>query len=626
MSGPNAEPIRVLYLRTDADAGRTTAKRIESAREQFTVESTANVDAALDAPLATFDCIACEHRPPSLDALAFLRDVRTDYPALPVVVVAPEDADADVEEDAFRNGATDYAGGASRAPVLAHRIERAVRMSDSRADARDESSVIEALNEATQRLIAAETPREVGGVASDVASDVLDFPGTGVRVYNSEDETLESISISGSAGDVDSRPPYDVRDSPHGEAFLQEELVIDDIGDDDPYDREIFSQTMYLPIAQYGVLSVGKKTGTFSDRDVRLSKVLANTTESAFERAYQKKRRDVAVERIDEIADEIVAASDSFATTAEVVERSSREVTDAIGGISNRADDQSEQLQTVLEEINGLSASVEEIAASADEVAELADETVALARTGSERAENATAEMETLRKRTDRFTEDIRDLAEAVGRASEIVEMIDEIADRTNILALNASIEAARAGEDGSGFAVVADEVKELAEETKESTDEIEEIIDEVIRRTDEFVDEIEEMRSSVDSGVETVDDALGALEDIAEKVENTTTGAMQISDATDEQATATEEVVAIVEDVVRVSEETASEARDVVETTDEQTESVAEVARVASDLETRAEELRDVLETRLDDEDGDRDDQDDDRDDASVAAPSADD
>ncbi|WP_198376825.1 methyl-accepting chemotaxis protein, partial [Neoroseomonas rubea] len=64
----------------------------------------------------------------------------------------------------------------------------------------------------------------------------------------------------------------------------------------------------------------------------------------------------------------------------------------------------------------------------------------------------------------------LRDLDAALSEVSAIATAIEAIARQTNLLALNATIEAARAGDAGRGFAVVANEVKALAAQTRDAT------------------------------------------------------------------------------------------------------------------------------------------------------------
>ncbi len=157
-------------------------------------------------------------------------------------------------------------------------------MSD-RDDGRDR--VRTRLLELSRELLACETPRGVARVVTDAADDVLDFAGAGVRLYDPDDESLR---VAGMSGDVDDsttaadRPTVGVDGTPQGTAFRENDVVVDEIGADDEYDREVFSESLYVGLGDYGVLCAGTVQGSFSTADVERARLLSAMTETALER------------------------------------------------------------------------------------------------------------------------------------------------------------------------------------------------------------------------------------------------------------------------------------------------------------------------------------------------------
>lgn len=140
---------------------------------------------------------------------------------------------------------------------------------------------ITALHVATRDLMTAENRSEVLERVATAASDVLGFPGTAVRTYDPETEMLRHVAFGSRVEDIETRPPYTIDDSPHGRAFERGETIIDDIEDGDPYDRGVFTQTMYTPIGRAGLLSVGTVGNRFNESDVQFAEILAENAAAA---------------------------------------------------------------------------------------------------------------------------------------------------------------------------------------------------------------------------------------------------------------------------------------------------------------------------------------------------------
>jgi PAS domain S-box-containing protein len=169
---------------------------------------------------------------------------------------------------------------------------------------------VEALHEATQDLIRSQSTMEAYERCGEAANEVLGFPGTGVRKHDPEAGVLRHVTFGGRVDDIDDRPPYDVDDSPHGRAFQRGETVIDQIEEDDAFDRDAFAYTMYVPIGEFGVLSLGKFGDRFDDADRRFAEILAENTAAAIQQARQREqlqRKREELERQNERLDEFAS-------------------------------------------------------------------------------------------------------------------------------------------------------------------------------------------------------------------------------------------------------------------------------------------------------------------------------
>lgn len=253
-------------------------------------------------------------------------------------------------------------------------------------------------------------------------------------------------------------------------------------------------------------------------------------------------------------------------------------VTESASGISELADEQSENSRQVAGEVANLSATIEEVAASAGQVENTSRNAQQLAEEGQDAAQNAIDVMADVDDAHQDVGEDVDDLQETVADIDAVVEVINGIADQTNLLALNASIEAARAGDAGTGFAVVADEIKSLAEESKARATDIEEMIDDVQTNTANTVDSLDTTGELLEAGVADVQRSMETLQGIVAAVDETGQGIEEVSNATDDQAASAEEVAAMVDEAAAQADEIATEIEQIATAVDQQNEQVDEV------------------------------------------------
>jgi PAS domain S-box-containing protein len=153
----------------------------------------------------------------------------------------------------------------------------------------DESGAVRSrLLNLSQSLLECEDPAAVAHLVTAAAGDVLEFSGAGVRLCEGDRLPVAAIGGTASEGDPVDRPTVPVDGSPQGRAFREGDVVLDRIEPDDPYDREVFTESMYVCIGEYGVLCAGSEDGTFSERDVELAELLASMAETAFRRVDRR--------------------------------------------------------------------------------------------------------------------------------------------------------------------------------------------------------------------------------------------------------------------------------------------------------------------------------------------------
>lgn len=164
---------------------------------------------------------------------------------------------------------------------------------------------VTALHAATRRLMTAESVDDVLRRTAESTHEVLGFPGTGVRRYDPEEDALSFVAFGSRVNKVSDRPPRSVEDSPQGEAYRTGKTVIDKIEHErgtDPYDRSSFTETMYVPIGETGVLSIGTVGNRFDETDVHFAEILAENAAAAITVVSTTESLRAERERLDRFA------------------------------------------------------------------------------------------------------------------------------------------------------------------------------------------------------------------------------------------------------------------------------------------------------------------------------------
>jgi signal transduction histidine kinase/CheY-like chemotaxis protein len=160
------------------------------------------------------------------------------------------------------------------------------------------------LHAVTREMFGGEDRAEIAAVAARAAIDTLEFPSSGVRLYDPDANVLRPTAISAEAtaafGD---RPPFGPGDGRVWEAFeAGEPVVVDDL---DAVETAVgygdLRSLLAVPLGEHGVMPLGSREPDFFDEtDVQLARVLAANVTVALdhaERTEQLRDRDAALQR-----------------------------------------------------------------------------------------------------------------------------------------------------------------------------------------------------------------------------------------------------------------------------------------------------------------------------------------
>lgn len=146
--------------------------------------------------------------------------------------------------------------------------------------------------------------------------------------------------------------------------------------------------------------------------------------------------------------------------------------------VQTQVDRQADQLDQVAAASNEMALTAQQIEQHSRRAVQAAEAVNNAAQHGAHEMQAGMALIETLNTHIAGAEQVIRQLAGRSDAIGSVLDVIRGVSEQTNLLALNAAIEAARAGEQGRGFAVVADEVRNLAQRTSESAGEIQRMVE----------------------------------------------------------------------------------------------------------------------------------------------------
>lgn len=238
-----------------------------------------------------------------------------------------------------------------------------------------------------------------------------------------------------------------------------------------------------------------------------------NRMSSSFQQVIRTLQHNAS--RVRDTAHTLASATADISAGSSSQEALSRQVSDAVGSITDN---------------------IRDVATNAENVAGVARHSGEQTELGRSSLDTMLRDIDVVERSVGEIGETVREFVSATLEICQMTAQVREIAEQTNLLALNAAIEAARAGEAGRGFAVVADEVRKLAEKSANSAVEIDRLTQAVSSR-------IGSVEKAIDSGKLALQETTAQARNVADilgdaitSVNSTNDGVSSITEAVQAQ------------------------------------------------------------------------------------------
>jgi signal transduction histidine kinase len=152
----------------------------------------------------------------------------------------------------------------------------------------EQATKLRRLHDVTRQMVQAESESALFRTVTEAATDLLGFEFNTVRRYDKTQELLVPAAVSPTLRETTGeRQPYERGNTVQWRAFDENELLVfQHVAEiDDDVERSGDGSMMVVPLADYGVLTMGSpKPQVIGDHDRQLARVFAANIETAIER------------------------------------------------------------------------------------------------------------------------------------------------------------------------------------------------------------------------------------------------------------------------------------------------------------------------------------------------------
>nr|WP_256402803.1 GAF domain-containing protein [Halorubrum salinum] len=154
--------------------------------------------------------------------------------------------------------------------------------------------ILRKLHETTRTMLRGDDCEAIAEIATRAAIDILEFPSSGVRLYDADRDALLPTALSEEArAALGDRPAFGPGDGIVWEAFERgEPIAVDDLdATETVIEYGDLRSTLVVPLGDHGVMPLGSdEPGFFDDTAVQLARVLGANVTVALDRAERTRQ------------------------------------------------------------------------------------------------------------------------------------------------------------------------------------------------------------------------------------------------------------------------------------------------------------------------------------------------